>query len=206
MSGKDYHLALIDLRNTPSDDQIRSPAQRLVDTPTTEALLKPKVPEPKIMQEKLHYQQKQKHYYGRDTRELPLNLKPNEAVRLQTPNPKPAQYIDLHETSRSHFIKSGEQGRHYMRNRRMLLQTRETPHKIHDRYSMLHRINDEQPATGDVPLRSPMRHKSVQPSFTLTTQTRSERQIQKPIWMNVNVYFITVYTVFVQCYDISVFS
>jgi hypothetical protein len=68
--GGDIYLGLLDIRNTPRDGLIGSPAQRLMgrrtktQLPTTEALLKPKVPKPEDVKDQLErYRYKQKQYY-----------------------------------------------------------------------------------------------------------------------------------------------
>ncbi len=60
---QDYHLALLELRNTPTDDIIGSPAQRLMGRRTKTLLLK--LLDPKtIPPREIHKQQnRQKYYY-----------------------------------------------------------------------------------------------------------------------------------------------
>lgn len=138
-SGDDFHLALLDLRNTPREN-IGSPAQRLMGRrtqtriPTTDALLKPQTLRPLSVTSGLsRMRATQKHYYDHGKKPLPC-IKQGSALRIRTPEGwKPAEYIREHEAPNSHIVKAGEQGRLYRRNRDQLLLTREEPHIIRQR-------------------------------------------------------------------------
>jgi len=136
-SHSDLCLALLDLRNTPRDDVIGSPAQRLMgrrtrtSLPTNDALLQPKSIKPTIVKGQLEmYRTKQKHYYDKGTKPLPI-IKPGNAVRVKTSiGWKPAEYVRIHDRPRSYVVKAGDQARQYRRNRTMLMKTAENPHSI----------------------------------------------------------------------------
>ena len=69
-AGEDRYLALLDLRNTPRDQNIGSPAQSLMgrctktQLPTSEALLKPaNVKKEAVTEGLIEHRMRQKHYY-----------------------------------------------------------------------------------------------------------------------------------------------
>ena len=135
-SGEDFCLALLDLRNTPRDDKIGSPMQRLqgrraqTRLPILDSRLKPSTIEPNTVHDKMmEYRRKQKFYYDRNAKQLP-ELKKDAAVRVWTPNGwKPAEYQGKHPLPNSHVIRAGDQGLTYRRNRKHLLMTGEEPHR-----------------------------------------------------------------------------
>ena len=136
--GGDLHLNLLNLRNTPRDGDIGSPAQRLMSRrtltqiPTSEVLLQPyTLPVTRVHDRLEQYREKQKRYYDRGTKPLPP-LTAAGGIRVHTKTGwKPAEYVHQHEMPRSHVIKAGDEARTYRRNRRMLLQSRERPHIVH---------------------------------------------------------------------------
>ena len=136
-AGEDFYMALLDLRNTPRDPLIGSPAQRLMGRrtqtriPTSEALLKPTTIEPSVVSNGLKkYRLTQKKYYDRGKRHLPA-IRSNDAVRVRTPRGwQPVEYVAKHQLPRSHLVKSGDQYRQSRRNRDQLLLTQETPHEV----------------------------------------------------------------------------
>ena len=85
----DPYLALLDIRNTPSQDSGYSPAQKLMGRrtrtllPTTETLLKPDgIPGKMLLGLAKTTQQRQAKYYNQHARDLPL-LEEGDRVRLQ---------------------------------------------------------------------------------------------------------------------------
>ena len=84
---KDPYLAILDYRNTPTQDMDTSPAQRLMQRrtktllPTKETLLKPQL-NTNVAKQQEHKQQKQAHYYNKGAKEL-SQLKPGDVVRVQ---------------------------------------------------------------------------------------------------------------------------
>ena len=136
-TGEDLYLALLDLRNTPRDNQVGSPAQRLMGRrtrtrlPTCSELLKPKVMQPTVVSNGLQrHRMTQKKYFDRGRRALP-KINEDDAVRIKMPKGwQPAEYVARHQQPRSHIVRSGDQDRVYRRNRDQLLITRENPHVL----------------------------------------------------------------------------
>ena len=88
-SGKDLYLALLDMRNTPSEGYDTSPAQRLLGRrcktllPTTPGLLKASnVNHEKISEQTRQRQLKQAKYYNRGAKSLPP-LQEGDTVRMR---------------------------------------------------------------------------------------------------------------------------
>ncbi|KAK3104380.1 hypothetical protein FSP39_000658 [Pinctada imbricata] len=138
-SGDDIYLALLDLRNTPRDDEMGSPMQRLMSRraktrlPISENLRKPSSINPSVVSNRLmDYRQKQKFYYDQNAKER-AQCREGDSVRIHTPDGwKPAEYIKQSSEPRSHIVKAGSSGRLYRRNNSMLLKTREDPHIIQE--------------------------------------------------------------------------
>lgn len=88
-SGEDQYLALLNIRNTPSQGLDSSPAQRLMGRrtrtllPTTKSLLEPRNPLNAYETEQLLLNQKrQAKYYNKNARDLPV-LKMGDTVRMK---------------------------------------------------------------------------------------------------------------------------
>jgi transposase InsO family protein len=136
-TGDDIYLCLLELRNTPRDDVVGSPMQRLMGRrartliPISKGLRKPQADQTgKIASKMNDYRCKQKFYYDRHTK-VKEDLKPNDAVRIKTPTGwRPAEYVRKSPYPRSHIVKAGESGREYRRNTSMLMKTKESPHVI----------------------------------------------------------------------------
>ena len=204
-AGEDPYLALLDLRNTPRDQNIGSPAQRLMgrrtktQLPTSEALLKPAIVEEEAVTEGLmEHRMRQKYYYDRGSRPLPP-IEPGSAIRVQTPEGwEPAEYIRKHDAPNSHIIKAGKQARLYRRNRSMIMTTKENPHVIQKTSPPFVPTPEtyQQPANPPTP-RIQQRPPSPDPPTPRIQQrtlpppdpptppktTRSGRVIRKPAWM-----------------------
>uniref|UniRef100_A0A8C8DYN6 Integrase catalytic domain-containing protein n=1 Tax=Oryzias sinensis TaxID=183150 RepID=A0A8C8DYN6_9TELE len=128
-SQSDPYIALLEYRNSPLDGVKLSPAQLLMGRrlktrlPTSVQLLKPQ------LFDKVHHrikerQLKQKQYFDRGAKRLPLLIE-GEKVRVQVKNKwKPAVVVGEHDKPRSVIIKT-EDGNIYRRNRRHLMKTRE---------------------------------------------------------------------------------
>lgn len=135
-SKSDPHLALLDWRNTPSEELKTSPVQRLFGRrtktllPTSAELLKPKTPKDVYCKLKLQ-KAKQAQYYDRGTKELE-NLLPGDTVRLQ-PNRKRKLWkkgrVEAQVGVRSYNVQT-EDGGLYRRNRRHLRCTNEKFHPL----------------------------------------------------------------------------
>ena len=138
-SEQDPYLALLDWRNTPTETLNSSPVQRLfgrrtkTPLPTSNQLLKPKLPEE--VDQKLKLQKaKQSLYYNQGAKELE-ELRPGDIVRLQPQSSHVGKKEDWTQARvegkvdiRSYQVRT-EDGRVYRRNRRHLRHTREVmPH------------------------------------------------------------------------------
>lgn len=128
-SQSDPYIALLEYRNSPLDGVKLSPAQLLLGRrlrtrlPTSAQLLKPQ------LFDNVHHtikerQLKQKQYFDRGAKRLPL-LMEGEKVRVRVrDNWQPAVVVREHNNPRSLIIQT-EDGNNYRRNRRHLLKTRE---------------------------------------------------------------------------------
>ena len=134
---EDPYLALLDIRNTPRDSEIGSPAQRLMGRrtrtrlPTSEKLLQPEGKNAVTVQRQLQaYREKQKKYYDRGTKERP-EIKKSDAIRTLTSQGwQPAELIAKHDAPNSYIIKAGDQAKMFRKNSKELMVTKEKPHKI----------------------------------------------------------------------------
>jgi len=203
-TGDDIYLCLLELRNTPRDEEIGSPMQRLMGRraktliPMSQSLRKPEVAKPGKVVSKLNdYRQKQKFYYDRNTKAKD-DLKPGDAVRIKTPTGwKPAEYVNKTRYPRSHVVKAGDSGREYRRNSSMLMRTRETPHIIESRseglpFPVAQRSTQSSGNTkhGEVRNRSPQPHPELQTHTepvnnqgTPVIRSRFGRVIKKPSYL-----------------------
>ena len=124
----DTYLALIDLRNTPTQGMSTSPMERLMSRqaktllPTAEVLLKPKLSE-NIMEEKNKMKEKQRKYYNLNAKDL-SPLKTGDIVRME-PEAKNHQWTkgriasQNEQRPRSYNVET-ETRRVFQRNRRHL--------------------------------------------------------------------------------------
>ncbi|XP_060080243.1 uncharacterized protein LOC132559627 [Ylistrum balloti] len=135
--GDDIYLSLLELRNTPRDEETGSPMQRLMGRrgktllPITPNLRKPQVSDPsKVTSKLVAHRQQQKYYYDWNTKDR-KEIGPGDAIRIQTPSGwKPAEVVGKARTPRSYIVKAGDSAREYRRNTEHLMRTREEPHKI----------------------------------------------------------------------------
>lgn len=150
-SGEDQYLALLNIRNVPTQGVDSSPAQRLFGRrtrtllPTTQSLLKPRNP---VNPESVHLrsnQERQAKYYNRTARDLPI-LKPGDTVRMKPFALGQKSWDKAHVTKRlderSYEVQSA--GTTFRRNRQHLVKTTQptqfeqsvrdkaTPNEIHD--------------------------------------------------------------------------
>ena len=199
-TGNDIYLALLDLNNTPRDDLIGSPVQRLMGRrtktllPTTEKLLRPKHIEPETVKKTLNnYKEKQKFYYDRGSKpKRPIN--PREAIRIFTPKGwQPAEYIGEAETPRSHVVKAGDQARVYRRNRAHIFPTAEPTHVIKriprpyiqppTPYSLYPQLPNNRETTAEPRLLPPPVPPPAQPPEQQQQTTRYGRISRKPAYL-----------------------
>ncbi|KAK3098150.1 hypothetical protein FSP39_016659 [Pinctada imbricata] len=202
-SGDDIYLALLDLRNTPRDDEMGSPMQRLMGRraktrlPISENLRKPSSINPSVVSNRLmDYRQKQKFYYDQNAKER-AQCREGDSVRIHTPDGwKPAEYIKQSSEPRSHIVKAGSSGRLYRRNNSMLLKTQEDPHIIQEHkeagnkvvspeaQSVQPKFAPPQPqSVVTKPAQSANEHIPKDPSQKQLT-TRSGRVIRKPSYLS----------------------
>jgi len=158
-SGDDPYLALLNHRNTPRDNAVGSPAQRLYSRrtrtklPTAPSQLRPQVQEPENVKKHLQEdRQRAKGYYDRGSK--PLKSLGQEDVRMKAGKKwTPARVISRTEEPRSYEVMTPS-GKILRRNRRDLRCTREM--------NIFHRIPDEamdiiEDAAPPIPVQSPMR-------------------------------------------------
>ena len=125
-AGTDPYLALLSYRNTPADEKLGSPCQRLfgrrtkTTLPTSSSLLQPSLIQPKEVQEALQKRkEKQKLYFDRHSKDLP-ELKMGDSVRYETNKGlKSAQLIEKRKEPRFYMIRTAN-GMVLRRNRRHL--------------------------------------------------------------------------------------
>ena len=127
-SKSDVYLALLTLRNTPSEDMKTSPAQRLFSrrtrtlVPSARSLLKPQICE-NVEQKLIDKKKKQADAYNRHTKEL-STLQPGQVVRVRAGDRWVKSKVEEQVDVRSYKIQT-ENGRVYRRNRRHLRPTLE---------------------------------------------------------------------------------
>ena len=98
VSGNDFYLALLDVRNTLQEGFHPSPAQRMMSRrtrttlPVSSSLLKSRVPE-NTMQSIRRNQAKQRHYYNRGAKSLE-QLREGDRVKLQPFTPGQREWVD----------------------------------------------------------------------------------------------------------------
>lgn len=124
MNNQDIHLALLELRNTPINNVLGSPAQRLMGRrtktlmPTATQLLLPQTIKPKLVEKQLSKQKDlHKYYYDRNTRALP-ELEEGGSIRYRSNDTwKPARVTKRLKEPRSYQITTPD-GQSFRRNRR----------------------------------------------------------------------------------------
>ena len=133
-SGQEPYLALLEYRNTPLECGY-SPAQLLYNRrtksviPATNDLLKPKLVNDRIVQEKMQKSKSlQKQNHDKTSKSL-SPLKVNDSVRIQFGKTwKIAKVIKIHN-SRSYTVQTKEGGV-YRRNRKLLIKTQDNTSEI----------------------------------------------------------------------------
>lgn len=142
MSGEDQYLALLNIRNTPTQGMDSSPAQRLLGrrtktiVPTTHHLLESQITTPQHETKMLkRLQNRQSAYYNRSATDLPI-LHEGETVRIKPyklgdKKWKKAKVIERLD-ERSYEVEDSD-GTVYRRNRVHLKKTHEQPsHMLHN--------------------------------------------------------------------------
>ncbi|CAH1252634.1 RTL1 [Branchiostoma lanceolatum] len=177
----DPYLALLDFRNTPTQEIGSSPAQRLFSRRTKTTLpMKTTLLEPKVQSNiprKLHQaKQRQRKYYNRGARDMPpLNV--GDTVRCEPNTHRTKQWkrgkvvADL--GGRSYEVET-EDGGKYRRNRRHLRQSKETP-TVADGME----IENHTPAETTMAT-TPAAEPTVEGAAEQQTTTRSGRTVRPP--------------------------
>ncbi|XP_048248911.1 uncharacterized protein K02A2.6-like [Haliotis rufescens] len=130
----DPYLAILNQRNTPRDQVLGSPAQRLMsrrtktETPMSSKLLSPVIRKPSSIYKRLvELRGQQKQYFDKTAKLLP-RLEPGDKVRILTNNGFDRLGL-VRQSPRSYIISS--EGKDLRRNRRQLSFTHEkTPVKL----------------------------------------------------------------------------
>ena len=176
-SKSDIYLALLDFRNTPSEDLLTSPVQRLYGRrtrsllPMTSSLLTPDYA--RDTKEKLQeLREKQAKYYNNKSKKLPC-LHPGDRVRMKLPGQETwsQALVQRKVASRSYEVTCGP--RKYRRNRRQLRTTSE-------RYTLECCPPMEHPMEVDVPeppsehLTEPLENSPVPPQTTEANSSACE--------------------------------
>jgi transposase InsO family protein len=134
--GTDINLALLNQRNTPRDEVLGSPAQRLMSRrlkstiPCSDKLLKRQQSNDSLVKDRLNEKrQQQKRFYDKQAKSL-LALDNGDVVRMQTSKgyDKLGFVVRAEEQPRSFVVKS--QGQEYRRNRRHLLKVPEQNNEV----------------------------------------------------------------------------
>ena len=123
---RDFHLALLEFRNSPSNDILGSPSQRLMGRrtrtllPTSENLLLPKtIPPSQVQSELKKHQNTQAHYYNKQATPL-SSLQKGDKIMFQNGRTwLPATIAKATVYPRSYIIVTPE-GQLYRRNRKHL--------------------------------------------------------------------------------------
>ena len=127
-SKTDPYLALLELRNIPSESMKTSPAQRLfsrrtqTQLPTAKTLLKPQTCT-EVTDKLYKKKEKQAKYYNRDVTEL-STLKPGQTIRVQMGKKWVKAKVEEQVDIRSYRLRT-EDGKQYRRNRKHLRTTQE---------------------------------------------------------------------------------
>lgn len=133
--GVEYYTALLEWRNTPRDDYLKSPVHRLMGRQTRTLLpvppshLEPSIVRPQVVQRRLrHIREKQRTYYNRTARSLP-NLNDGDQVTMYDTLAKtwaPAAVIGAAGAPRSYIVQD-QDGRELRRTREHLRSTSQVP-------------------------------------------------------------------------------
>ena len=135
-AGTDFQMALLDLRNTPTQGMQLSPAQRFLNRrsrtllPTTAKLLQPCTTTVETQRSRLHAKkQTQRHYYNRHAKDL-STLEEGDVVRMKPSREGQHKWKKATVMSqygkRSYLVKTADGGK-YRRNRVHLKKSKESP-------------------------------------------------------------------------------
>ena len=196
-TGQDQYLALLAIRNTPSQGIGRSPAQRLMNRrtrtllPTTDALLHPRTADKDTEMTKIKSEQdRQAFYYNRKARNLP-SLKEGDNVRMKPfiVGDKEWRKATVKERldERSYQVETKE-GNTYRRNRIHLRNTKETavPAEMTEHADTDVMTGEEEAAKDhtDKPNAEKNADKGSEESMQNNVTTRSGRIVKRPAYLN----------------------
>jgi hypothetical protein len=209
----DIYLALLNLRNTPRNPVLGSPAQRCMGRrtrtklPVSDALLQPEIQSPSNVQKALQVSREtSKVYYDRQVKALPP-LHQGDTIRIRDDRQwVPAQFVSAADKPRSYRVRTTA-GNIVTRNRKHLLRTRETD--SYDQVRLRNLLEEDELDQNAVPyVPQPVQHgpeipnrppiaptrpleTAARPSQAVDSQpvvdssatTRSGRQTMPPKWM-----------------------
>jgi hypothetical protein len=180
-AGEDCYLSLLNQRNTPRNDVLGSPAQRLMSRrtkpklPTSEDLLIPQSMEPRVVQERLQeYKERQEKYYNRTAKRL-QHLESGDVVRVLSKDGFRRKGVIVRKAQhpRSYLVESGN--REYRRNRRQIIKVDEPPPEP---------VSVEEPETQGEEITGGPQIQDAQSSETNIQRTRSGRVVKPPNRLN----------------------
>ena len=163
----DPHMAMLNLRSTPIDNKLPSPAEILLGRPIQDNLPRKIARAPssnEVTERLLHRQQQQKYYYDRSCKVLPPLL-PNQKVNIQDPSTlkwTPATIQDKVEGVPRSYIVTNDAGRTLRRNRSHIRESTEVT-----------KVPEQLRITAELP-------KTEQPREAIETKTRSGRVVKPP--------------------------
>ena len=178
----DVYLALLDHRNTPTEQTNLSPAQRLFSRrtrtllPMSTKLLKP-YQHPAVKDKLMSAQDRQASYYNKISRPLP-EIQPGDVVRLKLPgeNIWTKAMCASQVAPRSYTVEC--KGRTYRRNRRDLRSTRETtdPTTEDNTDLIIPPVPQHKPTAEDIPkVRLPETNVSISTTVDKSTNSSPQR-------------------------------
>ena len=190
-SGEDQYLALLNIRNTPTQGVASSPAQRLLGgrtrslLPSTRSLLKPRNPLDHYEMKQLQLNQKrQQKYYNRSAHDLPA-LNVGDTVRM-----KPF-VLGKHDWNKGKVIRRLDQrsyeiqshGSTYRRNRQHLVKSPPTPTQLETTKDPAPvPLPGSQPNPNTPVANSQKGHPEIKPAKQASpVRTRSGRVIKEPV-------------------------
>lgn len=124
------YFALLNQRNTPRDEVLGSPAQRLMSRrlkstiPCADDLLKPEPFNGRVIKDRLNEKRQQQKFYDKQAKCL-TRLKKDNVIRMQTNKSYNQLGFVIRPAERPRSLVVRSQGPEYQRNRRLLLRVAE---------------------------------------------------------------------------------
>ena len=184
----EYYQAMLDIRNTPRNEAIGSPMQRLMARqartllPTTKASLHPRVIPPAVVTKGIREErEKQKTNYDEGTRQR-APLRQGQGVTIQDPNSlewKKGTVVAILPQPRSYLVR--EEGAHRT-TRRNHSHIRATPQPPETESSEEFHSAPSSPTTpGPAPPMPPSWTRNPSRNFSRDAQLRRSERIRKPV-------------------------